>query len=243
MADATREGPLYFADLNAVSPSASKRLDTLLEGAKVPLRFIDGCILGGPPRPKSDADPGTNVSVNGVGDSDWSRPRIPISGPWSLSALPDGDRLASVLNMRTISSDIGAASGLKMCFAAMSKGFTALATQSFATAHQLGVADDLKLEMSQILPTHLAMVEKSVTGMPPKAYRWVHEMEEIAATMSENGGWGKELFNGVADVYRVVAANEVLGQEKIGKRSRGTTVEDVAEVLADGLAKKRKRTG
>jgi hypothetical protein len=145
--------------------------------------------------------------------------------------------------MRTISSDIGAASGLKMCFAAMSKGFTALATQSFATAHQLGVADDLKLEMSQILPTHLAMVEKSVTGMPPKAYRWVHEMEEIAATMSENGGWGKELFDGVADVYRVVAANEVLGQEKIGKRSRGTTVEDVAEVLADGLAKKRKRTG
>ncbi|KAI9166957.1 hypothetical protein HJFPF1_03072 [Paramyrothecium foliicola] len=237
-----REGFLYYGDLNAVSPSACKRIGSLFEDANVPVRFIDGCILGGPPRLKTGADPGTNVSASDASDAEWSRPRIPVSGPWSLSELPDGDRVASVLNLRPISPDVGAASGLKMCFAAMSKGFTALATQSFTTARALGVADELKLEMDLILPTHLALVEKSVAGMPPKAYRWVREMEEIAATMSEEGGWEADIFRGAAGVYKAVADNEVLGQEKIGKRVRGTTVEDVAEVMADGLASKRKKT-
>ena len=176
-------------------------------------------------------------------DSDWARPRIPISGPHSLSSLPagDGERLASVLNFRSISPEIGAASGLKMCFAALTKGYTALATQSFTTAHRLGVADELKREMADLIPTHLAGVEKGVPSMVPKAYRWVREMEEIATTMSDEGGWGRGIFDGVADVYKAVAEDKVLAKEKTGKRTRGTTVEDVAAVMAEGLEKRRKK--
>lgn len=236
---------LYFADLNAVSPKTSKATAAMFEKARAPVRFIDGCIIGGPPRAKSTPDSGTNVTQSiESGDSEWVRPSIPVSGPFLLpsSAIPQGERLASVLNMRSISSDIGAASGLKMCFAAVSKGFTAIATQSFTTAHRLGVADELRTEMSNLIPDYMSKMESGVPSMVPKAYRWVREMEEIADTMSAEGGWGSELFDGVASVYRAVAEDQVLGQEKIGKRKRGTTVEDVAATMADSLERKRKKT-
>lgn len=234
LSQSKRREELYFVDLNAVSPSSTKVIGSLLKKSEVPVRFIDGCILGGPPKRTSSTD------ASNSDYSDWIRPRLPISGPESLSALPYGDTLASVLNMNSISPDIGAASGLKMCFAAMSKGFIAIATQSFTTAHSLGVADVLREEMAKGLPTHLALADKSVPGMPPKAYRWVREMEEISQTMTEEGGWGKELFQGAAGVYKDIAEDEVLGNEKVGKRKRGTTLEDVAAAAAEGLQKKRR---
>ncbi|KAI8720929.1 hypothetical protein NCS52_00539100 [Fusarium sp. LHS14.1] len=239
LSQSKRREELYFIDLNAVSPSSTKTIAGLLEKSEVPVRFIDGCILGAPPKRTTSPDGGSKSS-NDSDYSDWIRPRLPISGPESLSALPYGDTLISVLNMNPISPEIGAASGLKMCFAAMSKGFIAIATQSFTTAHSLGVADVLRDEMTKGLPTHLALADKSVPNMPPKAYRWVREMEEIADTMGEEGGWGKELFQGAAGVYRDIAEDEVLGSEKVGKRKRGKTLEDVAAVASEGLQKKRR---
>lgn len=237
-----RSEPLYFLELNAVSPSTSRAIESLFAKARVPVRVIDGCILGGPPVRKtaSSAAQQNDVDSN-PNDPEWSRPNIPVSGPHSLSSLPDGERLFKALNARSIGPDIGAASGLKMCFAAMAKGFTALATQSFATAHKLGVADELKKELTEIMPANLTAAERRVPGMPPKAYRWVREMEEISKTMSEDGGWDPSLFMGVAGVYQAVADDAVLGKEKTGKRSRGTTLADVSELLADGLAKKKKK--
>lgn len=239
-----RTKDLLFADLNAVSPTTAKSIAASFARSRVPVRVIDGCILGGPPQLKSAPDAKTNVTMNDGGDdasSDWTRPRIPISGPDTLSSLPDGEALSRLLNFRSVSADIGAASGLKMCFAALTKGYTALATQSFTTAHALGVGDELRREMGALIPTHLSGAERGVPSMVPKAYRWVREMEEIAATMSEGAGWGRGLFEGVADVYRLVAADEVLSKEKTGKRTRGTTVEDVAAVMAEGLQKRRKK--
>jgi hypothetical protein len=81
--------------------------------------------------------------------------------------------------------------------------------------------------------------------MCPKAYRWVREMEEIGECHADEGGFadGLNVFNGVAEIYRVVADETVLGEEKITQRKRGRTVEDVAVAIADGLEKKRKKTG
>ncbi|POR32076.1 Uncharacterized protein TPAR_07713 [Tolypocladium paradoxum] len=238
----SKRDSVYFVDLNAVSPSTCKGMAVMFERARVPVRFIDGCILGAPPRLRTTTGTAPDSLQNNDADPEWRRPNIPISGPHTLSSLPDGDRLASALNLRTISPDIGAASGLKMCFAAIAKGFTALVTQSFTTAHRLGVARELKQELSDILPRHLATAERSVPDMPPKAYRWVREMEEIADTMTEEGGWGRELFRGAAGVYKAVADDEVLGKEKVGKRQRGTSLEDVAAAMAEGLERKRKKT-
>uniref|UniRef100_A0A8H7NA49 Phosphogluconate dehydrogenase NAD-binding putative C-terminal domain-containing protein n=1 Tax=Bionectria ochroleuca TaxID=29856 RepID=A0A8H7NA49_BIOOC len=241
----SRADRLFYADLNAVSPATTKRIAAMFEKARAPVRFIDGCILGAPPRLKSDADPGTNVSMSDTTSKEfnWARPRIPISGPHSLAEeLEGGERLASVLNLRSISSEIGAASGLKMCFAAMTKGYTAIATQSFSTAHRLGVAGELRKEMAAVIPTHLGEAEKGVPSMVPKAYRWVREMEEIAATMNEEGGWGRDIFTGAAGVYKAVAEDEVLSKEKTGKRNRGTSIEDVAAAIGEGFERKRKKT-
>ncbi|KAI1103979.1 6-phosphogluconate dehydrogenase C-terminal domain-like protein [Jackrogersella minutella] len=219
--------PLYFADLNAVAPSSVKHIASLFAGSGV--RFVDGCILGGPP------------ALSGSGE--WSLPSIPTSGPHALSEIPGfGERLFATANMRHVGADVGAASGLKMCFASFGKGFTALAIQAFTTAHKLGVLPDLLSELGAVLPDHLKVATRGVVAMAPKAYRWAGEMEEIARTLSDEGGFAPDSFLGAAKVYRTVADDTVLGQEKIGKRRRGTTVEDVAAAVAEGLQTKRKKT-
>ncbi|KAH6876359.1 phosphogluconate dehydrogenase [Thelonectria olida] len=218
-----RDSPLYYLDLNAISPGLSAQLDSLFKGNKN-IVLIDGGIIGGPPSPNADASAG------------WKCPSLVVSGP---EELPYKD-LAEKLNINHISPDIGAASGLKMCFASTTKGFFAIAIQSFVTADALGVLPELRQYMKEHNADALAIAEKGVTGMPPKAYRWVYEMQQIAATMQENGQFDKELFDGVAEVYRVVAEDTDLGLEQPGKRKRGTTVDDVVEVMRSGMkAKKR----
>lgn len=232
---------VYFLELNAVAPSTSREIAHMFEKARVPVQFIDGCIIGGPPQLKNDRAAVASEIDSNSSDLDWIRPNIPISGPHDLLSIPQGERLSAALNLKVISKEIGAASGLKMCFAAMAKGFTAIATQSFATAHSLGVVDELKQQLMDIMPANLTAAQRRVPSMPPKAYRWVREMEEISKTMSEEGGWDATLFQGAAGVYKAVAEDAVLGKEKVGKRSRGTSVDDVATLMAEGLERKRKK--
>ncbi|KAI0161125.1 6-phosphogluconate dehydrogenase C-terminal domain-like protein [Hypoxylon sp. FL1284] len=248
-----RAEPLYFADLNAVAPSTVRGIAALFgkkggRGAESSVRFVDGCILGGPPSLKTEAESSSSAAAGGGSDAAddiaaaWTRPSIPTSGPHRLADIPGfGARLEATLNMRHVSEDVGAASGLKMCFASFSKGFTSLAIQAFTTAHRLGILGDLQEELHNMLGPHYKLASKGVVGMAPKAYRWVGEMEEIARTVSEEGGFAPDSFVGAAKVYRAVADDTVLGREKIGKRKRGTTVEDVAAAMADGMQTKRKK--
>ena len=195
------------------------------------IHFIDGGIIGGPPTPKDD---GT-----------WTRPSIPTSGPHPLSsANPNGDQLARVLNTKYINSIIGSATGLKMCFASLSKGFTALAIQSFTTAHNLGVIPELKAHMEEFNPSALKQAEKSLPSMCPKAYRWVHEMREIAETFEAAGGFeGQESsFRSIAEVYELVASGTELGKEVTGERVRGKMVEDVAVLMSEGTERRKVKT-
>ncbi|KAI0971443.1 6-phosphogluconate dehydrogenase [Xylaria arbuscula] len=231
--------PLYFADLNAVAPSTTKTIAALFEQTRGQVRFIDGAIIGGPPALKPSSEPGTAVQP---APAEWTVPSIPVSGPHKLSAIPGyGEKLAATLNVRHVSDEIGVASGLKMCFASLTKGFTSLAIQSFTTAQRLGVLDELQSELQGLVPGHWAAAQRGVIGMAPKAYRWVREMEEIALTFDEEGGFPQGLFKGVADVYRAVAEDTVLGEEKVGKRKRGTDVHDMAAAMAEGLENKRKK--
>ncbi|KAI4600161.1 hypothetical protein KJ359_001263 [Pestalotiopsis sp. 9143b] len=226
----SRDPPLYFADLNAVAPSTCRSIAALIEKSRAPIRFVDGGIIGASPSLREDASSSS---------PEWNKPSVPMSGPYKLSDIPEfGPALASALNARHISDDVGAASGLKMCFASMTKGFTSIAIQSFTTAARLGVLDELRREVPAAT---LEKAEKGVVGMPPKAYRWVREMEEIALTFEEDGGFSQDSFRGAAKVYKAVAEDSPLGQEKIGKRKRGTTVDDVAAALIEGMDKRKKK--
>jgi hypothetical protein len=79
--------------------------------------------------------------------------------------------------------------------------------------------------------------------MPPKAYRWVEEMRQIGSTFATEGGLpaGENVFGGIAEVYRVVAEDTVLGEERTEHRKRGRTADDVAECMREGI--KRKKEG
>lgn len=80
-----------------------------------------------------------------------------------------------------------------MCFDVTTKGLISLAIESFTTAYNLGVLEDLQVYLGKYNPSTLKLAEKGLVTMPPKAYRWVHEMLEVSETMAGDGGFGSEL--------------------------------------------------
>jgi 3-hydroxyisobutyrate dehydrogenase-like beta-hydroxyacid dehydrogenase len=172
-----------YADLNAVSPGTAKRIEAVIREAGS--AFIDGGIIGGPP-----SGPGSGT-------------RFFCSGP-DTSAL-EGLRDHG-LDVRVVGPEVGQASGLKMVYAASTKGTTALWTGLLAAARALGLQDALmrELEGSRIS----AEVMRGIPSMPRRSRRWIAEMEEIAATFAETG-LTPRLFEGAADIYRLVGSTQL----------------------------------
>jgi len=205
------------------------------------VRFVDGGIIGGPPKAKEDAD-----AAEPDLSKAWSRPSIVLSGTYPLAEAPkDGAHLADVLFTRHVGPGVGTASGLKCCYASLTKGFTALAIQSFSTAAKLGVLDVLREEIRGTNPSNEQKALKGLVGMAPKSGRWVAEMQEIGKTFREVGGWGgipregeapSSVFEEIAEVFKYIAEDTVLGQEKSGHRVRGKTGEDIVAAINESRA-------
>lgn len=128
-----------------------------------------------------------------------------------------------------------------MCFASTTKGLTAIAIQSFTTAHTLGVLDQLQAHLKDYSPKTGELVAKGLVGMGPKAYRWVEEMKEIAETFHLEGGFERDMFDGVSAVYRFVAHETDLGNEKTEYREVGKTPEDVTKLMRQALERKKEK--
>ena len=195
-----------IADLNAVAPSTARQLQATAEAAGI--GFLDGGIIGGPPYPGRPS------------------PRIYLSGPGAdaFSAL------SPALDIRPLGDEIGAASALKMCFATLTKGVQALAIQSFVTAELEGVGPAFRAELESVQANLLRSLAGSLPGMPPKAYRWVGEMEEIAKTFADVKLTPK-IFEGAAEMYRTVGAS-ALADETPETFNRERTLKQVIELLA-----------
>ena len=204
----TGAAPIY-ADLNAISPGSTKRVGEIVEEAGA--RFVDGGIIGGPPR----------GSVN---------PRIYLSGPNApdLAVLEEHGLILPV-----IGDQVGQASGLKMCYASMTKGLQALGTELLVTARLLGLDEHLRKEMESSQPAIRQWLSKSMLGMPPKAHRWIGEMEEIAQTFEEVGLTPRMLL-GAADMYRWIATTEP-GQETPENRDKARDLDGLVAALAESL--------
>lgn len=128
----------------------------------------------------------------------------PPSAPRFYASGPHAPKLAELpLDVRVLDGPIGHASGLKMCYAALTKGLTALLTESMVTAEGLGLRRALEAELADSQPQFLAAARGGLPGMVPKAYRWIAEMEEIAATFGACG-LTPRMLEGAADVYRFV---------------------------------------
>lgn len=200
---------IAFADLNAVSPQTARDADRMIRDAGG--MFIDGGIIGPPPRGEKD------------------RPRIYVSGP-------DAYLFESIshpnLVLRVLSERIGDASGVKMCYAAMTKGTTALAVELLVAARKLGVEQALEKELRESRNDVFEWQMKNIAGMPPKAYRWVPEMQEIARTFGELG-LTPRMFEGATDVYAMVAATSLGKESPEQARKKGRSGLDVTREIAD----------
>lgn len=181
---ATRASILY-ADCNAVAPSTVRGIATTLTSAGA--RFADAAIIGPPP-----TRPGNRLFASGAAAAELAE----------LRGLG--------LDVRVLDGDVGQASGLKMCYAALTKGLQALGAELLVAARLMGVEDTLRDEQSQADLAHIRQyIERALPSMLPKAYRWVGEMEEIARTFDDLGLPGR-MLEGAADVYRDVTAGGTL---------------------------------
>jgi hypothetical protein len=98
-----------------------------------------------------------------------------------------------------LDAPVGAASALKMAYAGWTKGTSALLAAIEALAIREGVMDVLEQEWSKSQPGLMAQSE-GLGGAAAKAWRWVGEMEEIAATFESNGLPGG-FHEAAAEVY------------------------------------------
>jgi putative dehydrogenase len=170
-----------FVDCNAVSPPTVERIAAVIATTGSP--FVDAGIIGAPPKP-NDAGP-----------------RFYASGP----AAPRFATLKQFgLDVRLLGGPMSAASALKMSYAGITKGTQALGAAMLLAATRGGTADALFAELQGSQPQILAWLKRTLSLMPPKAYRWVAEMHEIANFVGEDAS-AHELYLGAAHFYEQIA--------------------------------------
>jgi 3-hydroxyisobutyrate dehydrogenase-like beta-hydroxyacid dehydrogenase len=198
---------LLYVDCNAIAPATVEAVAhaVTLAGA----RFADAAIIGGPPR---DGGPG---------------PRFYASGSEATAFL---ELREYGLDVRVIEGEAGRASALKMSYGALTKGLTALAGELLVAARKRGVGEALAQELGESQRELRQWIDRQLPKMPPKAYRWVAEMEEVAKTF-ETCGLPGAMMHGAAEFYAFVA-NSPLGQALPNKREDQLTANDVVESLS-----------
>jgi 3-hydroxyisobutyrate dehydrogenase-like beta-hydroxyacid dehydrogenase len=173
--------PIYV-DCNALDPATVVRISRVVQ--ETGATFVDGGIIGGPPKPGYS-------------------PKIYLSG----EAAPRVAELTKYgLQMPIQPGPIGAASAMKMSYAGITKGFTALGAAMMLAASRAGTADDLRAELSSSQPALFGWLTRQVPGMYSKAYRWVAEMEEIAQFVGEDPA-ARSFYEGAARLYERLAAD------------------------------------
>jgi 3-hydroxyisobutyrate dehydrogenase-like beta-hydroxyacid dehydrogenase len=187
-----------YIDANAISPAHSRDIGCLVEHAGA--RFVDGGIVGLPPTP-------TRVT------------RLYLCGPDApaIAALFAGSQTEAI----AMDQPVGAASALKVCYAAYSKGETALLGIIRALARHEGVDETLLKEWQDSQPG-VAQRSDNIARRAWKAWRWVGEMEEIAASFDDAHLPSGFLAN--AEIYRRLAgyknSQELPSSEEVSARLR-----------------------
>ena len=177
---ASNAKPVYV-DCNAINPKTVDRVAAVIAPTDCP--FVDSGIIGSPPKP---------------GDAG---PRFYASGP----AAPRFATLRQYgLDVRVLDGAMSAASALKMSYAGITKGTQAIGAAMMLAATRAGSADALFAELSSSQKDMFAWFKRGLALMPPKAYRWVAEMHEIAGFVGEDPT-AHELYEGAAHFYERIA--------------------------------------
>ena len=192
-----------YLDANAIAPATARQVAAVLEEAGG--RYVDGGIIGPPP-------------------SSSSSPRLYLSGP---SAPPVRDLFAgTAVQAHVISEDRSAASALKMCFAAWTKGTAALLLDVRALALAEGVEGPLLAEWEHSLPDLAGRSLPAAQQAATKGWRWVGEMDQIAATF-RSAGLPDGFHRAAAEVYDRPDRDEAAAADTV-------TLENVLRALLEG---------
>ena len=214
IADALKETgtDIIFADCNAIAPKTVHKIGDIV--TSVGGTFVDASIIGPPPQ-----RPGTT--------------RFYASGP-NLDAFTALNNFG--LDVRPIGHEIGLASAIKMCYASLTKGLTALCTELLTAAEMLGVLDALTAEFKMSQKPLYDRMERGLPSMPTKAKRWIGEMEEISDTFAEVG-LTPHILTGAADMYRLVSETH-LADISPEQHDKFPSLEDLIAVLAQYIQNK-----
>ena len=200
---------LAYTDCNAIAPQTVRKLGDIITSAGG--TFVDASIIGPPPR-----TPGAT--------------RFYASGP-DLDLFSELNNYG--LDVRALGAEIGLASAIKMCYASLTKGLTALCTELLTAASVLGVSDALTAEFQLSQSALFERMEKGLPSMPPKARRWIGEMEEISATFA-HVGLTPNILTGAADMYRFIGDTH-LADLPPEARDEFPTLAELIEILAKNL--------
>jgi len=167
-----------YVDANAVSPGTAREVARLI--CESGGRYVDGGIIGPPPAPSA-------------------RSALYLSGS---DAGQVADLFAGTpLETRVLAGSATAASAVKMAYAAWTKGSAALLLEIRALAREQGVEDALLAAWAESQPGLEARSAAAARAAAAKGWRWVGEMEEIAATMS-GAGLPDGFHQAAAEIYR-----------------------------------------
>ena len=190
-----------YIDANAVSRATAQRVGAAI--GKSGARFVDGALIGPPVR-----KPGT------------TRLYLSGAGAEAVAQLFSG----SPLEARVIEGEPGAASALKMTYAAWTKGSDALVLAIRALAATEGVEEALLREWAGSQPDLGRKSERAASVAAPKGWRYVGEMEEIAASF-EAAGLPAGFHQAAAELYRRLAPFK-------DRADPGPEVKEVLDILA-----------
>ena len=153
-----------YVDGNAISPVTAAKVGAIVRAAGG--RFTDGGIIGPPPRKSGST-------------------RLYLSGAHAAQAATvfTGSALETVV----MDGPEEAASSIKMCYAAWSKGSTALLADIRALAGALNVEDALLNEWNTSRAGLVDNSEQQIRASAAKAWRWVAEMNEIGDSFASVG--------------------------------------------------------
>ena len=112
-----------------------------------------------------------------------SRLYLSGDGAAEVAALFAGTSLEPAV----VDGDVGAASALKMAYAAWTKGTAALLLAADETARAEGVEAALHAEWTRSQPELAGRLEHARRNATTKGWRWIAEMEEIAVTFAAAG--------------------------------------------------------
>ncbi|MBP1777226.1 MAG: Phosphogluconate dehydrogenase, NAD-binding protein [candidate division NC10 bacterium] len=178
--------PLY-ADCNSIAVQSARKIGEIMKVVGAP--FAEASIIGAPPRLPNK----TRIYASGARAQDFAQ----------LKQFG--------LDVRLLGPEEGKAKAIKVCYATITKGTQALFTESLVSAKRLGVFDVLVAEFETSQKALLKYAQDGLQQMPPKAHRWIGEMNELAATY-QGIGLTPRMLAGAADMYRDVSQT-ALGHE------------------------------